>query len=54
MGAPACNHFEVVLDLLDYPDLLGSNTSTMPHYLFAVQFEKARGLHDMIREVQDR
>jgi len=49
MGALACNHFEVIPDLLDHPDLIGSYTSLMPHYLFAVLFEKAKCLHDMVK-----
>ena len=50
MGGLACNHFEVILDLLDHPDLAGGGyTSLMPHYLFAVLFEKARMLYNMVK-----
>jgi hypothetical protein len=52
MGALACNYFEVVLDLLDHPDLYGgSYTSMKPHYPFAVLFQKTRILHNMVQEV---
>jgi hypothetical protein len=51
MGGLACNHFEVILDLLDHPDLAGGGyMSLMPHYLFAVLFEKARFLHELVQE----
>ncbi len=50
IGALACNHFESILGLLDHPDLPGgSYTTMMPHYLFAVLYEKVRVLHEMIR-----
>jgi hypothetical protein len=40
LGAVANNHFEVIADLLDHPNLVGGYTPLMPHYLFAVLFEK--------------
>jgi len=46
MGGLACNHFEVVVDLLDHPVLIGGYTFLMPHYLFAVLFVKVRVLRN--------
>ena len=39
-GALANNHFEVILDLLRHPNLLGGYTDLFPHYLFGVLFGK--------------
>lgn len=50
LGALANNHFEVIADLLDHPDLIGGYTGLMPHYLFAVLFEKVEALRSMARE----
>lgn len=50
LGALANNHFEVIADLLDHPDLVGGYTGLMPHYLFAVLFEKLEALRSLARE----
>jgi hypothetical protein len=49
VGSLACNDFEVVLDLLNHPALVGGYTSLMPHYLFAVLFERVRILLRMVK-----
>jgi len=54
IGALANNHFEEIGDLLDHPDLIGGYTTLMPHYAFAVLFEKVVVLHEMVREAGDR
>jgi hypothetical protein len=53
MGSLANNHFDVVRDRLDHPDLLGRYTALMPRYLFAVLFEKVRVLHGFARSESD-
>jgi hypothetical protein len=42
LGVLANNHFEVIADLLDHPNLVGAYTRLMPYYLFAVLFEKVK------------
>jgi hypothetical protein len=44
LGALANNHFLEITDFLDHPHLLGGYTGLMPHYLFAVLFEKVTTL----------
>ena len=39
-GALANNRFLLIKDLLDHPHLVGGYTHLMPHYVFAVLFEK--------------
>jgi hypothetical protein len=39
-GALANNHFMLIRDYLDHPCLYGGYTGLMPHYLFAVLFQK--------------
>ena len=39
-GSLANNHFEVILDLLRHPCLLGGYTDLFPHYIFGVLFGK--------------
>ncbi|WP_145275474.1 hypothetical protein [Tautonia plasticadhaerens] len=53
LGGLACNRFEELPDLLGHPDLLGGYTELMPHYLFAVLFEKVSILHRIARESLD-
>jgi hypothetical protein len=53
LAALANNHFEVIADLLDHPDLIGTYTGLMPHYLFAVLFEKVEALRTLAREDVD-
>ncbi len=43
-GALANNRFGRIPDFLDHPNLRGGYTYLMPHYLFAVLFEKVRTL----------
>jgi hypothetical protein len=40
LGALANNHFMMIEDFLEHPNLVGGYTHLMPHYLFAVLFEK--------------
>jgi hypothetical protein len=54
LGGLANNHFPHIRDFLDHPLLRGGYTHLMPHYLFAVLFEKvlvlrrlSQGRHDM-------
>jgi hypothetical protein len=47
LAAMANNHFEVVVDFLDHPCLVGHYTRLMPHYLFAVLFEKVEVLRSL-------
>jgi hypothetical protein len=49
LAALANNHFEMIADLLDHPSLVGGYTGLMPHYLFAVLFEKVTVLHALTR-----
>ena len=42
LGAIGNNHFMLIRDYLDHPCLYGHYTGLMPHYLFAVLFEKVR------------
>jgi len=53
LGALACNHFEVVRDLIDHPDIEGRYTSLMPKYLFSVLFEKVSLLCELVRSRSD-
>jgi hypothetical protein len=49
LAAMANNHFEVIADFLDHPCLVGHYTRLMPHYLFAVLFEKVEMLRLLTR-----
>jgi hypothetical protein len=46
-GALANNHFLLIEDYLDHPHLDGRYTHLMPHYLFAVLFEKVAILREL-------
>ena len=48
-GALANNHFEIILDLLSHPDLLGGYTDLFPHYIFGVFFGKVEILRRLLR-----
>lgn len=50
LGGLANNHFPVIRDFLDHPLLRGSYTHLMPHYLFAVLFEKLGVLRRLSQE----
>ena len=43
----ANNHFLEIRDYLDHPCLYGLYTGLMPHYLFALLFQKVSILHDL-------
>ena len=47
LGALANNHFMAIRDLLDHPNLIGSYTGLMPHYLFAVLFHKVKTIRNL-------
>lgn len=53
LGGLANNHFPVIRDFLDHPQLRGSYTHLMPHYLFAILFEKVRGLRRLLQKQPD-
>lgn len=53
LGGLGSNHFMTIRDYLDHPNLRGSYTCLMPHYLFAVLFEKVRTLRRLSQERQD-
>jgi hypothetical protein len=50
LGGLANNHFLAIRDYLDHPQLRGSYTHLMPHYLFAVLFEKVGALRRLSQE----
>lgn len=50
LGGLANNNFPYIRDLLDHPFLRGGYTHLMPHYLFAVLFEKVRVLRGLSQE----
>jgi hypothetical protein len=47
LGALANNHFMAIRDLLEHPHLIGSYTGLMPHYLFAVLFNKVETIRKL-------
>jgi len=49
-GSLASNHFMLIEDFLDHPYLVGGYTHLMPHYLFAVLFEKVAILRQLSEE----
>jgi hypothetical protein len=49
-GALANNHFLLIADYLDHPFLRGGYTHLMPHYLFAVLFDKVTILRQLAQE----
>jgi hypothetical protein len=53
LGALANNHFMLIEDFLDQPFLIGGYTHLMPHYLFAVLFEKVAILQTLSTERPD-
>jgi hypothetical protein len=50
LGSLANNHFLLIEDLLDHPHLVGGYTHLMPHYLFAVLFEKVAIVREFAQE----
>jgi hypothetical protein len=49
-GSLANNHFLEIGDYLDHPYLYGSYTGLMPHYLFAVLYQKVSILRQLARD----
>ncbi len=49
-AALANNHFLKIRDYLGHSSLHGSYTGLMPHYLFAILFQKVVQLHDLAAE----
>jgi hypothetical protein len=47
LGALANNHFTLIRDYLEHPCLYGGYTWLMPHYLFAVLFQKVSILRQL-------
>ena len=47
LGALANNHFLAIRELLDHPHLIGSYTGLMPHYVFAVLFNKVKTIRNL-------
>jgi hypothetical protein len=50
LGAIANNNFLTISDFLDHPFLVGGYTHLMPHYVFAVLFEKVAILRQLSEE----
>ena len=50
LGALANNHFMLIRDYLDHPCLFGRYTRLMPHYVFAVLFQKVSVLRQLVAE----
>jgi hypothetical protein len=50
LGGLASNHFMMIEEFLDHPNLVGGYTHLMPHYLFAVLFEKVAILRRISEE----
>lgn len=53
LGALANNHFEAIRNYLDHPHLRGAYTHLIPHYLFAVLWEKVAALRRLSAERPD-
>ena len=49
LGSLANNHFMLIRDYLDHPCLYGNYTHLMPHYLFAVLFQKVGILRRLLQ-----
>jgi hypothetical protein len=50
LASLANNHFMLIRDYLDHPCILGRYTRLMPHYLFAVLFQKVSVLRQLATE----
>ena len=50
LASLANNHFMLIRDYLDHPCLMGRYTRLMPHYLFAVLFQKVSILRQLATE----
>ena len=50
LASLANNHFMLIRDYLDHPCILGRYTRLMPHYLFAVLFQKVSILRQLATE----
>ncbi len=53
LASLANNHFMLIRDYLDHPCILGRYTRLMPHYLFAVLFQKVSILRQLATEPTD-
>lgn len=53
LAALGNDHFSMIEDFLDHPYLVGGYTHLMPHYLFAVLFEKVATLRTLSEERPD-
>jgi hypothetical protein len=53
LGALAGNHFLLIEEYLDHPHICGCHARLMPHYLFAVLFEKVAILRQLAQERHD-
>lgn len=53
LGALANNHFETIRNYLAHPHLRGAYTYLIPHYLFAVLWEKVAALRQLSAERPD-
>ena len=50
LASLANNHFMLIRDYLDHPCLFGRYTRLMPHYMFAVLFQKVSILRQLAAE----
>ena len=50
LASLANNHFMLIRDYLNHPCLMGRYTRLMPHYIFAVLFEKVGILRQLVQE----
>ncbi len=50
LASLANNHFMLILEYMDHPCILGRYTRLMPHYLFAVLFQKVSILRQLATE----
>jgi hypothetical protein len=53
LGSIANNHVRAIEDFFDHPNLVGGYTHLMPHYVFAVLFQKVETLRQMSRKGHD-
>jgi len=51
LAALANNHFTAIEDFLDHPFLVGDDTDLMPHFIFAVLFQKVAILRQLAQGV---
>ena len=53
LASLANNHFMLIRDYFDHPCIMGRYTRLMPHYLFAVLFQKVSILRQLATEPTD-